>query len=402
MTAPHPIASVLLVDDDPIVCEIARSYFEQSGAERIFVAHNGKDALDIVDGYHSALDFILLDLKMPVMDGVQFLRHMHERNYEGTIGIASGEGVAIQSLAMDLARKCGLNVIGPILKPFRPANLDALIFATGQLRPTKDGASTVVTASELEKGIDGRQIIAHYQPQVSAATRAVTGVEALARWDHPELGMIAPDNFIPLAEENGLIPALTQQMINTVISDMDRLNGENSHLSVSINLGSAILNDTSFPDTLACKVDESGQNRSRFILELTESKMIDDSVDSMEVMARLDLSGFELSLDDFGTQYSNIEQLTKYPFRELKIDRSFIQAASTDSRSRATVESCIRLGKQMGIRTVAEGIETSDDLNLLTGLGVDLLQGYLFAKPMPIDALVSWISSDPLQLAKVS
>ena len=393
MTAHQPMTSVLVVDDDPIVCEVTKAYFEKSGVERISVAHNGRDALDIVDGHQGALDFILLDLKMPVMDGVQFLRHMHGRDYRGTIGIVSGEGAAILSLAMDLARKCGLKVVGPLSKPFGAASLDALIVTPDTLRPVRNGESSSLTASELEEAIMSQQIKAYYQPQIDVATHAVTGVEALARWHHPERGLVAPDRFVPLAEDNGLMPLLTEQMIENVISDIDELNRVNPHLSMSINLGAAILNDTAFPDALALKIDERGQDRARFTLELTESKMVDDSVDSMEVLARLDLAGFELSLDDFGTQFSNIEQLTKYPFKELKIDRSFVQSAATDDRSRATVETCVSLGRQLGMRVVAEGVETNEDISFLSGLGVDLLQGYRIAKPMPIDALVTWADS---------
>ena len=402
MTALQPMTSVLLVDDDPIVCEVTKAYFEKSGVERISVAHNGKDALDIVDGHQGALDFILLDLKMPVMDGVQFLRHMHERAYQGTIAIVSGEGTAILSLAMDLARKCGLKVVGPLSKPFGVSSLDALVFTPGTLHPASAAESAILTANELEAAIEQQQIKAHYQPQTDAATRAVTGVEALARWHHPERGIVAPDMFVPLAEDNGLMPLLTEQMIQNVISDIDVLNRVNGQLSMSINLGAAIMNDTAFPDALARQVDRSGQDRTRFVLELTESKMVDDSVDSMEVLARLDLAGFELSLDDFGTQFSNIEQLTKYPFKELKIDRSFVQSAATDMRSRATVETCVSLGRQLGMRVVAEGVETNEDVRFLSSLGVDLLQGYKIAKPMPIDALEAWAVSYRQQIAEVS
>ena len=120
----------------------------------------------------------------------------------------------------------------------------------------------------------------------------------------------------------------------------------------------------------------------------------------MEVLARLDLAGFELSLDDFGTQFSNIEQLTTFPFKELKIDQRFVRMAVKDDRSKATVASCVSLGRQLGMRTVAEGIETSEVWDLMTSLGVDRLQGYLIAKPMPIDELFSWAKSHPVKFSQ--
>ncbi len=385
------LSSVLVVDDDPLLCEIAESYFRKAGAANVAVAHNGREALKIVEQRSDPIDLILLDLKMPVMDGIQFLRHMHEREHQGAIGIVSGEGAAILSLAMQLAEKHGLNVVGSLSKPLDATRLEELISEPKMSQNTVCNSQwATLTARELEFALGQQQIIAHYQPQIDVATGALSGVEALARWMHPERGLIPPGLFIPLAEDNALMRLLTDQMIKTVIGEIGTLNDVSRDMTVSINIGATVLNDTVFPDTVASIVDGCGQDRSRFILELTESKLVQDSTDSLEVLARLDLAGFELSLDDFGTQFSNIEQLTKFPFKELKIDRGFVQSAATDARSKATVESCVSLGRQLDMRIVAEGAETGEDWNYLTGLGVDIIQGFWIAKPMPIDTLVSW------------
>ena len=388
------LASVMVVDDDPIICEVATSYFRKSGVSSIAVAHNGRDAVDLVEQRGFPFDLILLDLKMPVMDGVQFLRHMHQRAYEGPIGIVSGEGPAISALAMDLAQMCGLNVVGRLDKPLNSSCLSNLISSQSLLRKSLNGHDPAsLTALDLEKAITGRGIIAHYQPQIDVKNGSIAGVEALARWNHPERGLISPGLFVPLAEENGLMPLLTRRMIDNVICGIEAIDRIDPRLTISVNLGAAVLGDTAFPDTVASLVDSCGLDRKRFVFELTESKLIEESIDSMEVLARLDLAGFELSLDDFGTQFSNIEQLTKYPFKELKIDQSFVRAMTTDNRSTVTVRSCISLGKQLGLRIVAEGVETEEQRELLSGLGADILQGYLHAKPMPIDALAAWAQS---------
>ena len=390
----QPLTSVLIVDDDPILCEVARSYFHEFGVSKIALARNGQEALYMVDQFDGYVDFILTDLKMPVMDGVQFLSHMHRRAYRGPIGIVSGEGAAVASLAMELARKNGLNVVGTAAKPLNSECLDILVSTTRTPEiPADNNESSAISANELEAAIYQHQVVAYYQPQIDAATGVVSGVEALARLQHPERGIVAPGFFVPVAEERGLMPLLTNCMIKNVLSDIEALNRIDPDLKVSINLGAAVLGDTTFPDDLALLFDKFQENRSRFVLELTESKLVEDSADSMEVLARLNLAGFQLSLDDFGTQFSNIEQLTKFPFKELKIDQSFVRSATTDSRSRATVESCVSLGKQLGMRVVAEGVETKKDSDLLVGLGVDRLQGFLFAKPLPINELVSWAKS---------
>lgn len=400
MTIERP-NTALIVDDDPIACEAARFYFHKRGTQNITVAYNGKQALEIVEQSADDIDFILLDLKMPEMDGIQFLRRMHLRTYPGTIGILSGESAGVMSLAMDLALKHGLNVIGPVAKPLKADALDAL-FATHE-RPSitrNHSRGFKPRSSDLSTALAQRKIIAHYQPIIAAETNGIVGVEALARWNHAIHGVLTPNLFIPLAELSGQIPQLTFQMISNVLRDVDHLNTLGPELKISINLGAAVLEDTRFPDILAKIVAEAGEENERFILEITESQLIDDAIAPMEVLARLDLMGFELSLDDFGTQYSNFEQLTRFPFKELKIDKRFVQTSKTDDRSKATFETCAQLGQRLGMRIVAEGIETDDDWQFAKNLGIDKLQGFRFARPMPIQELVSWRAArqlEPLQ-----
>ena len=393
MTA-QQLSSVLVVDDDPVLCAIVATLFRKTGVSHIAIAHNGDEALKIVEQRGAPLDFILLDLNMPEMDGVQFLRHMHERSYSGAIAIITGESKATLALALDLAKKRGLNVVGALSKPLKPANLDGLISSSQQSEGTQvNHAPIAVTETELAEALNRDQIVAYYQPQIDAVSGVICGVEALARWIHPERGIVPPIAFVPVAEGSGLMPLLTEKMIKNVIANIASLDSISPSMTCSINLGAAVLNDTGFPDAMAALIDQSGRDSTQFVLELTESKLVDDSADAMEVLARLDIAGFELSLDDFGTQFSNIEQLTKYPFKEIKIDRSFVGLALTDSRAKATVESCVNLGKEFDMRVVAEGVETDECREYLTGIGVHILQGYLIAKPMPIDALVLWKSS---------
>lgn len=393
MTFPFT-STVLVVDDDPLLCELVRSYFNRTGTAQVIVANNGQQALDFVEQCTNPFDLILLDLKMPIMDGIQFLRHMYQRDYHGAIGIISGESAAVLNLAMQLAKKHGLNVVGHLTKPLNPTLLDALISAPRESqRGTVDDGSITLTAGDLEIALRNRNIVAYYQPQMDAITGDLVGVEALARWQHPRLGVVPPGLFVSIAEEHGLMPLLTERMIENAIGDVEALEGVYRDITVSINLGAAVLANTALPNNIATMVDRCGKKRAQFIFEVTESKLIDDSIDSMEVLARLDLLGFQLSLDDFGTQYSNIEQLKQYPFQELKIDRSFVSAATRDNRSRVLVESCVALGKQLGLRVVAEGVETIEDWNLMKSIDVDVLQGFLFAKPMPIEDLRSWATS---------
>jgi EAL domain-containing protein (putative c-di-GMP-specific phosphodiesterase class I)/FixJ family two-component response regulator len=389
------LKSALIVDDDPIACEAARFYFHKRGTPSISVANNGKQALEIIEQSDREFDFILLDLNMPVMDGVQFLRRMQVRSFPGTIAILSGESAGVLSLATDLALKHGLNVVGPVAKPLKVETLDALFAAPDNAVPvTNASKSFKPSSSDLDAALAQHRIIAHYQPIIGAESNELVSVEALARWDHPVHGVLAPYLFIPLAEQGGQVWELTLQMIGNVLRDIDLLNTLNPELAVSINLGAAVLEDTRFPDIIAKLVAEAGETNERFILEITESKLIGEAIAPMEVLARLNLMGFDLSLDDFGTQYSNFEQFTRFPFKELKIDRRFVQSSSTDVRSKATFETCAQLGRRLGMRIVAEGIETDKDWQFAKNLGVDKLQGYKFARPMPVDELISWARTE--------
>lgn len=389
------LKSALVVDDDPIACEAARFYFHKRGTPSISVANNGKQALEIIEQSDREFDFILLDLNMPVMDGVQFLRRMQLRSFPGTIAILSGESAGMLSLATDLALKHGLNVVGPVAKPLKVETLDALFTAPDKATPVANASESFnPSSSDLDAALAQHRIIAHYQPIIGAESNELVSVEALARWDHPVHGVLAPYLFIPLAEQGGQMRELTLQMIGNVLRDIDLLNTLNPELAVSINLDAAVLEDTRFPDIIAKLVAEAGETNERFILEITESKLIGEAIAPMEVLARLNLMGFDLSLDDFGTQYSNFEQLTRFPFKELKIDRRFVQSSSTDVRSKATFETCAQLGRRLGMRIVAEGIETDQDWQFAKNLGVDKLQGYKFARPMPVDELISWARTE--------
>lgn len=390
--ASQPLTSVLVVDDDPIVCAIAESYFRDAGSDQVSVANNGQEAIDAIDRHGAPFDLILLDLKMPVMDGVQFLRHMSERAYPGAIGLISGENGATLSLARELATKQGLSLIGQAAKPIDNECLDELLSARITIRNEQSTpGSSAIALSEFEQALLGDEIEAYYQPQCDARTGRMVGIEALARWNHPDRGILGPGHFVPMAENHGLMSELTWRMVDNVICDSNRPGLADFKLKTSINLGAEVLGDRSFPDKLAEKIQHAGCSQDQMVLELTESRLVEDSIEALEVLARLDLLGFELSIDDFGTQFSNFEQLTKFPFKELKIDQRFAGSASTDQRALSTVQSCVSIAQKLNMRTVAEGIETDEDWRCMIELGVDVIQGFRIAKPMPANSMASWL-----------
>ena len=383
--------SVLIIDDDEIVRIVAEFYFRNRGARRVDCATNGAEALRIIDGQKASFDFILCDLNMPEMDGVELLRLLKQRDQSSPIAILSAEHETVISLAENIAKKHELNIVGALCKPLNFNDLDELILKAGvKTENYETGDLAAFTESELRSAIANDEILVYYQPKIDVATGKIAGAEALARWNHPDLGIVGPNNFIAFTESSELIEDLTNLVIRTAIEDATRWHRLRLNFKVAVNMSVKVLNNLKLPDEIAAKVDASGLSRSDFILEVTESRLLEQTTVTMEVLARLRLMGFDLSIDDFGTGYSNIEHLREYPFNELKIDRSFVRKATTDVRAQASVEASVALGKKLGLRLVAEGVEKKEDWDYIARLGVDEVQGFLIARPMPMNLLLEW------------
>ncbi len=383
---------VLIVDDDPILSAIVESFFRKRDARDIRCAANGRAALDIVDEVDGQIDFILCDLNMPELDGLQFMRHLKNRQFTGQIAILSGEQDSVVRTAEKLAKAHSLNVVGSLGKPLKLNILEDLVSRLSPHEVTIAKASpTLATAHDLKNALIGGDIVPFYQPKIDVEKRTVSGAEALARWLHPKLGVIGPNFFLPMAEDNGLMTMLTERMISCAIANM--LNWQERRIApkVSINLSAETVNNIDFPDEIAELFDGVGLDRGKMVFEVTERQLVARNTHASEVLARLRIMGFGISIDDFGTGYSNIEQLREFPFTELKIDQSFIREAAEDRFAQASVEASINLGRQLQLRLVAEGVETEEQLNYVRASGIDEVQGFIFARPMPADDFLDWV-----------
>ena len=231
-----------------------------------------------------------------------------------------------------------------------------------------------------------------YQPKVRCGSGQLAGFEALARWDHPELGAVPPVFFVPLAERHGLIDRLTDRVLEQSLRWFADTPPSGA-VRLSVNLSALTLADPRFVARMVQLCREAGVPPSSLILELTESSRPDDQVMSLRVLTRLRMQGFNLSLDDFGTGYSSMTRLARLPFSEIKIDRSFVSAAVASEESRALVRAVVDLGRNLGLTTVAEGVEDAETLALLDDLGADLAQGFHIARPLPPDEARVWTPS---------
>ncbi len=249
------------------------------------------------------------------------------------------------------------------------------------------------------------QFVLHYQPKIDLQTGAVVSVEALVRWCHPTLGIIAPDQFIPVAESAGLIPALTPYVLTAALSE-SRSWFPGYGITVAVNLSARELSDPALPARVAHALDETGAPARSLILEITESSVMGDPAQTLPVLEKLQQLGVSLSLDDFGTGYSSLAYLQRLPVNEIKIDRSFVMGLNTheQANSRALIRSIAGLGRNLGLRVVAEGIEDADTLDELHELGCEVGQGYHISRPLTASGLQSWLAqrskdfTQPLQL----
>ena len=229
-----------------------------------------------------------------------------------------------------------------------------------------------------------------YQPKIECKSGAMAGFEALVRWNHPDRGIIMPDDFIPLTEETGLIDALTVQVFDQSLEWFSQ-SFPDSDLKLSLNISAKSLVDIQLADNLSALCQRFQIGTERIILELTESSAMTDSMLSLDLLTRLRVKGFQLSIDDFGTGYSSMLQLVRLPFSEIKVDRSFVMQAHQFKESRTVIKSIIDLGRSLGLIVAAEGVEDLKTLDYLNRLGCDLAQGYFIARPMPGEAARSWV-----------
>ncbi len=240
--------------------------------------------------------------------------------------------------------------------------------------------------SELRRAIADDQLRLHYQPKIDAASGAIIGAEALLRWQHPLQGLVPPGQFIPLAEESGLILALTDWVLERVCVDLTRWRQQGLRVvPVSVNLSSTSFSNDLLPGQLEALMHRYDLPTNLLMLEVTESLLMSDVDRVVGRLQALRALGFGVSLDDFGTGFSSLSYLNRFPLDELKIDRAFVTDAWRGGRDGAIAASIIALGREFGLRVIAEGVETSDQAAFLLKLGCSFQQGYLFARPAPPD-----------------
>lgn len=373
----------LLIDDDAYSLWWLARQLEQCGHAPGTSCESATEAMTLLETHFETITLVFCDLQMPEMDGVQFVRHLARIGYRGDLVLVSGEDLRILQTVEKLAQAHQIRVLGTLTKPVAPAQLQplldkAMIARDRRVRP----AGHSYAQQELERAIASGELVTHYQPQVSLASGALLGVEALVRWHHPRDGLVFPDSFIALAEEHGLIDALTHRVLAMALQQARQWREAGLTLQMAVNISMDNLAALDFPDVVVQMAQESETALSSLVLEVTESRLMKDLRAPLDILTRLRLKRISLSIDDFGTGHSSLAQLRDIPFNELKLDRSFISGADKDPSLRAIVEATLAMAHQLGMKVVAEGVEDRADWDFLRALGCDVAQGYFIARPM--------------------
>jgi diguanylate cyclase (GGDEF)-like protein len=246
-------------------------------------------------------------------------------------------------------------------------------------------------AAELNAAITDHRLVVHYQPKIDLLTGATNGVEALVRWNHPTLGLILPDEFISIAEDTGLITALTSDVLGQALEQCRAWLDAGAPHTVAVNLSARCLVGDDLPDTVAAALHKWGLNGDALMLEITETAIIDDEHHAAAILEALHQLGVRLSIDDFGTGYFSMTGLRNLPIDEIKIDQSFVSTMTSEQKDAFIVRSTIALGHNLGLRVVAEGVEEPSTLDELRALGCDSAQGFLISRPLPAQDLMPWL-----------
>ena len=384
---------LLAIDDEPAISELVAHIASECG----YAAVTHHDSRKLVDSDLKHLDVMIVDLRMPGLDGIELIRQLGARKAQTRLIL--GLDRRILESAQKAANAYGLTVFAAMQRPFRPNDLRKILTTLSESAPpqaTEQHAAPTyqLSVEDLEQGILREEIVVHFQPQMSVVDETLEGFEALVRWQHPRLGLLCPSAFIDLAENTRLALPFTYAVVNAVITSSRQIFETFSFTgSVSINIPPAVLTDISFPDHLTQILDRSGLDRSKFNPEIGETATPKDRPMFLNIQARLRMRAIKLSIDDFGIGHFYLERMGDYtPSDELNIDLTLVQKMESDPASLRIVQNASQLGHNPGLKVVAEGVENYETLWSLRRMGCDSAQDYFWARPMAVEQLHAWMA----------
>jgi EAL domain-containing protein (putative c-di-GMP-specific phosphodiesterase class I) len=383
-------ATVLVVDDDALQRKVLSRRVSALPIPRVLEASSGTEALAVMEREPN-VEVVISDLAMPFGDGLDLLCELGNRKSSASFVLHSAMDRQLLACMEMMARERRFKFSGILPKPASTADLLRLLARPVVPAAASRKALPQVPAEERRAALDAGQFVPFFQPKVRFSDRTVVGAEALARWEHPVHGFLPPFLFIDAFEAEGLLGKLTMAMLEGAIRAAREWADAGTPVPVSVNLSLSFL---SAPG-VAEKIDELTSKyrvpHAHVVLEITENVAMSDVGRCLENIARLKLRGHLLSIDDFGVGFSSLQQLVRIPFDEIKLDRSFVAGVQAGSRAALMLDATISMAKKLEMTSVAEGIETEEEWRFLAGLGCDVAQGYLIAKPMDAASFSQWL-----------
>ncbi|MFA4995167.1 MAG: EAL domain-containing response regulator [Bdellovibrionales bacterium] len=374
---------LLIIDDEEDICDLISEIGERHGFETRTTT-NAENVRQILESF--PCDVIMLDLMMPGTDGVELLRLLADKAKNAQLCLISGSDARVLNSARRLGSAHGLNVVAALEKPLSIQTLNTFFDSISKSDKNKDIGNQALALANGE-------FCLYYQPVIELSSRRVKGLEALARWQHPDRGILLPDAFLRQLTDEGLMQELTNFVIKTAVKQASAFQQSGERLTIAVNVTASTLLDLSLPDQISDICKQNNLSTETLVLEVTETEAMRDVTRTMDVLLRMRLRNIGVSIDDFGTGHSSLRELQRMPFSELKIDKSFVTDAPNSKDCEVIVNSIINLGHNLGLKVIAEGIEDERTWNMLRDKGCDFAQGYYMGHPMTAANLAPWMEN---------
>ena len=382
---------LLVVDDDLVQRVLISKIGAKLGYESVVVP-SYEAATDLLS--REAFDIMALDLSLGERDGVELLRFVAERDLrEMSIVIISGCDDRVMKATRRVVAGLKLLLGGCLTKPL-DLNRLRCAFDLPQRSPLavrSAGTPPRITPDRIARGLADREFFVEFQPKIALGTGRVVGAEALARWRTAEFGLVSPMVFIPIAEQAGLIREVTDCILSSAMSQGRKLIERNPGFSIAVNISGSLMSDLTLPERIEATLRQANVPPSSLTVEITETTAMADVDRANDILVRLRLKKIGTAIDDFGTGYSSLAALARLPFSELKIDQSFIKGCEADDDMMKIVDASVALAKVFNMKVVAEGVESSQALEIIRRAGCDVAQGFYFAPSLRRSRAERWI-----------
>ena len=369
----------------------------QMGAPRVTEAADGHTALRFFQNtFTPNVNIAIIDLALPGIDGLELIRTLAAMASNARLVIVGNQSANLMFAVETMAQAYGVDLLGTLSTPVSAQRLAELLEIYGApvvKHENEDGqGGPRFSFSDVGIGLKARQFEPFFQPKIELETGQVKGLEAFARWRHPEHGVLGPGAFMDALEQHGRIDFLDWSMIEKSVERCRSIHDMGIPIAISINLAPATLAHPQFLQQMAACVNRHRILPDYITFEIPESSVLATDAGFVERLVRLRIAGYGLAIDDYGTGPSNLQLLARIPFSELKIDRSFVDGASKKRALGVVLSSCLGLARSLDRASVAVGVETKQDWDFLQALGCTYAQGYYIAKPMPVEEFPAWLA----------